>query len=466
MHIGFIFPDKDRRYKTVHMGIGYLVAYARKRHDDLSFTVLDTRVANRTETRRFFSARYDLIGMTVYSPVFFEVISMFKKVRHTWPQVPVCLGGPYVTTIMEEIFSETPADFAVYGEGEITFSDLIDHLKGRMSVSDIPGLMYRNHDGSISTNEAREKIANLDTIPYPAFDIFPMGRYPLHRMVASRGCPFACAWCNSSSLWGHTFRQRSAMNVVGEIETLLARYGKKIFVFGDNSFNADPAWVEEFCNLLISRNICILWSVSLRADSMTRELAHKMKEAGCYNAAIGVESANPGILKLMNKKTDIGKIIRGIGFLKEAGIEVLSQYVIGSPNDTLETVKESIEFAKTSGADYSNFYTVLPFKGTAQWDYVKEHGTLVTEHIHDFHTIEPRIVFETREFPYQDRLEAIRLAKKEGFYSNKDKRSWLFDFAKDTARFIQEVMPAGAGEKIYMSLKSVYSLKIVKKNNI
>ncbi len=423
MNIGLIFPNKDRRYKTVHLGMGYLVSYARTRHDDLNFKVLDTRVAGRKETKRFFASDFDLIGMTVYSPVYFEVIGLFRKIKKIYPAVPVCLGGPYVTTIQEEIFTETPADFAVYGEGEITFSELIDHVEGRKDLSDIRGLMYKDEHGGIIKNPPREKIKNLDDLPFPAYDVFPMGRYPLHRMVASRGCPFSCVWCNSSSVWGHTFRQREVSHVIEEIEFLLANYGKKIFVFGDNSFNVDLKWLEEFCDELIGRKIKILWSVSLRADIMNREMAFKMKDAGCYNVSIGIESANEKILESMKKSADIREVKAGIAMLKNAGIEVLSQYVIGSPHDTLATVKESIEFAKNSGSDYSNFYTVLPFKGTAQWDYVEKNGKFLAEHIHDFHSMKPKIVFETPEFPYKDRLEAIKLAKKEGFYSNKDKKA-------------------------------------------
>jgi radical SAM superfamily enzyme YgiQ (UPF0313 family) len=199
---------------------------------------------------------------------------------------------------------------------------------------------------------------------------------------------------------------------------------------------------------------------------MTQEIAHKMKEAGCYNASIGIESANNEILSKMGKSTTVEKILSGIRMFKAAGIEVLSQYVIGSPYDTLETVKESIEFAKKSECDYSNFYTVLPFKGTPQWEYVLAHGKMYTQDIHDFHTINPRIVFETPEFPYKDRLEAIKLVKKEGFYSNKDKKSWLFDYAKETTRKIQKLLPESVGERLFLILKSVYKLKVVKKNNI
>ncbi len=466
MKIGFIFPNRDRRYKTVHLGLGYLAAYARLEHKDLEFSVLDTRVATAKERKIFFRSQFDIVGMTVFSPVYAEVISLFNQIRATWPDTPVCLGGPYVTTLMEDIFHKTPADFAVYGEGEETFSELLRYLKGQISPDQIDGLMYRADDGTVIRNKKRDHIRDLSSLPMPAYDIFPMDRYPLHRMVTSRGCPYACAWCNSSSIWSHTYRMRQPEEVIEEIEFLISSYGKKIFVFGDNSFNIDLKRVETFCNLLIEKDIKILWSVSLRADILSPEIAKLMKKAGCYNVAIGVESANNGILKRIGKSTTIEKISAGVNMLKDAGIEVLSQFVIGNPGDTLDTIKESIAWARQSGCDYSNFYTVLPFRGTPQWEYVLSHGTLYTHHIHEFHTINPRIVFETPEFSYADRLEAIRLVKKEGFYSNKDKKSWLFDYAKEVSHKIQKVLPESTGERIFLILKSVYRFKIIKKNNI
>ena len=466
MKIGFIFPNKDRRYKTVHLGIAYIAAYAREHHSDVTFQVLDTRVATSKETKQFFRTSFDLIGITMFSPVYYEAISIFNRIRNTDKKVRICLGGPYVTTIMEDIFKKTPADFAIYGEGEITFSELISHLKGKQRLSEIKGLMYRNDSGKIITNPIRNKIKDLDRLPIPAYDIFPMERYPLHRMVTSRGCPYVCAWCNSSSIWNMSYRHASAEKMIAEVEFLINNYGKKIFVFGDNSFNANLSRVSEFCDLLIQKKIEILWSVSIRADMITPEIAWKMKQAGCYNVAIGVESANNDILQKIGKETTIEKITEGIKILKEAGLEIMSQYVIGSPHETLSTFKESLEYAKNSGCDYTNFYTVLPFKGTPQWKYIEKHGTFYTKEIHDFHSINPRIVFETPEFPYQDRLEAIKLAKKEGFYSNQDKKNWWFDFAKEISRKIQSLLPKSMGDRVYLLMKSVYKLKIIKKNNL
>ncbi len=466
MKIGLVFPNKDRRYKTVHLGFGYLVAYARSVHDDIDFVYLDTRTARKKEVRSFFSTKFDLIGISCFSPVYYEAIDVFDRIKKSMPGTPICLGGPYTTTIEEDIFLRTPAEYAVIGEGEITFSLLLSYLKGKGTISEIDGLMYRDAKGNIFKNRVREKIKDLDTIPFPAWDIFKMDRYPMHRVIGSRGCPFSCVWCSSSAIWDFTYRQRSVSSVVDEVESLINIYGKKIFVFSDNSFNASIKWLEEFCDLLISRKTDILWSVSFRADIINEKVAGKMKQAGCFNVSVGIESANNTILKNIRKGTTIEQFAAGIKILKDAGIEIMSQYVIGSPGDTIDTICESIEFAKKSGADYSNFYTVLPYRKTPQWDYIAENGNLVTTDIHHFHSINPRIVFDTKDFSYADRLKAIGMAKKNGFYSNQDKKSILFDFAKDTGRKIQRWLPKQSGDRMYLFLKSVYRLNFIKKNNI
>ena len=213
MKIALIFPNKDRKDKTVHLGLGYLASYARSIHPDLEITIFDTRIATRTESTKFFKTQFDLIGITVLSPVFYEVKKIFASIHENQSAAMVCLGGPYVTTIMEDVFNYIPTDFAVYGEGELTFSELIFHLKSTMNIKEIKGLMYKSPTGEIITNPPRKQISNLDGLPMPAYDLFHMNRYPIHRIVTSRGCPYECSFCNSSSIWQNKWRGRSPENL-------------------------------------------------------------------------------------------------------------------------------------------------------------------------------------------------------------------------------------------------------------
>lgn len=462
MKIGLIFPNKDRKDKTIHVGLGYIVSYARKVHPEIEFTLLDTRVATKREFRNFYKADYDLIGMTVLSPIYHEVIEIFNHFRSCKPKTPICLGGAYVTTIMEELFEETPADFAVYGEGEITFSQLIHYLKGNQKIEHIEGLIYKSGN-EIIINPPRIQIKDLDSIPYPAYDLFQMDRYPMHRIVTSRGCPYKCVFCNSSSIWLGKWRKRNPVDIINEIEYLIKNYKKKTFFFNDNSFNIDMKRVESFCNLIISKNLKFLWTTPVRVELITEDLANLMRKAGCYNVGVGIESANNSILENIKKNNTIEAMQKGVRIFKKAGIEVLGQFVIGSPGETIETVKESIEFAKNSELDFVMFYSILPFKKTVQWDYVINYGKLYNKKIHEYHSIKPRIVFETPDFSYEDRLEAIILAQKEAYYSDSNNRSVLFDLGKDIASRIQHFLPDRISGMLYMKMKNIYRNRIWKR---
>lgn len=462
MNIGLIFPNKDRKDKTIHLGLAYIAAYARERHGNLNISVLDTRVATKNEFRSFFKKSFDLIGLTVLSPVYFEVIDVFKKLKKIYPETPICLGGPYVTTIMEEIFEDTPADYAVYGEGEVTFSELIDSFIGSKRIQDINGLMYIL-EGKIITNPPREQIKNLDSLPIPAYDLFKMKRYPMHRITTTRGCPYTCVFCNSSSIWLGKWRKRSPEKIVSEMEYLVKHYGKKPFFFNDNSFNIDVRRVESICDLILSRKLDVLWTTPVRVELVTAKLAKLMKESGCYNVSIGIESANKEVLARMKKNNSIENVRKGINIFKEAGIEVLGQFVIGSIGDTLETVKETIEFAKKSNLDFIMFYSILPYKGTEQWDYIEKKGKLYGSKIHKYHEVSPRIVFETPEFSYSERLCAIEMAKGEGFYSETNNRSLVFDLGKIVATRVQQILPTSISTKLYLNMKNVYRSRIRKR---
>lgn len=456
MKIGLIFPNQDRKDKTVHLGLGYIAAFARQNHNDLEFNLLDTRVATESETREFWRTPYDLLGITVLSPVYHEVRTIFRHCRAVHPATPIVLGGPYVTTIKEGIFLETPADFAIYGEAEVTFTELLLHLKGQKDIREINGLIYRDRDQALQVNPPRKQMENLDELPFPAYDLFRMDRYPLHRIATSRGCPFHCTFCNSASIWEWHWRMRNAENIFAEIVFLMENYRKKPLFFNDNSFNINLERVDKFCDLMIASRINILWSTPVRAERITPELARKMKNAGCYNVSIGIESASDEVLRKIHKQTTLEKIQKGIETFKNAGIEVLGQFMIGNEGDNLETIRQSLEFARKSRLDFILFYSALPIPGTPLWDYVAQEGRLLNDVVHDYHTTRPRIVFDTPGFTYEERLQAIEMAKAAGYYADSNDRSRWFDFFKGLAGQLYRVMPAPAGRQTYLLMKNVY----------
>ncbi|HAF31089.1 MAG TPA: hypothetical protein DCG75_18790 [Bacteroidales bacterium] len=459
MKIGLINPNKELKHPAVHLGLGYLASYAYQNHKNISFELIDTRVAKSKETHQFLNSSFDLIGITASSQVFLEAVDLANHFKNKYPEVPICLGGSHISTVKEEALINFPFDYGLYGEGEVTFSELIDHFNGTRDLKDIKGLIYKNAENKVIVNPPQTLIADIDRIPFPSYELFKMNRYPQHRLTTSRGCPFNCVFCNSHSLWTNKWRKRSPQNILDEIKLLNKNYKRKSIVFNDDSFNIDAKRVIELCDLIIDEKLDILWSTSIRVDLITDEIALKMKKSGCYNVSIGIESANNEVLKLMNKHNTKEKIYVGIQILRNAGIDVMGQFMIGNPGDTLETIKESIEFAKISNLTGAEFYTALPYKDSLLYDYVQTEGKMLTnQESYHFHNINPRIVFETPDFTYLQRQKAVELAIESGFYNalSKDKKSFILDLGRSTAKLFQKIFKGKLGNFIYLKLRNIY----------
>ena len=456
MKIGLIYPNKGKKEKAFHVGLASIAAYARTRHSDLDFTVLDTRIASAKEEKDFFNTEFDLVGITAMAGIFSQVLEAADRVKKMHPNTTICIGGPYVSTLGTEIMNFNSIDLAVYGEGEECFTQIIDHLKTPKDLREIKGLIFRTQDGKPVQNLPSPSIRNIDDLPMPAYDLFNMDAYPIHRIVTSRGCPYKCSFCSSAVVWEFKWKKRSAKSLVDEIQFLIETYGRKTFFFNDDSFNMDLKRADEICNELIHRKLNILWSTPLRADRITEQLAVKMKKSGCYNVGIGIESANNDLLLRMDKQTSIESITEGIKTFRKAGIEVLGQFLIGNIGETWETFLETLEYAKKSELDFVLFYSVLPYKGTKQWEYVETEGTFLHHTMHEFQSINPRIIFETPQFSYQERLNAIQLTQKEGFYVDDNRMSYLFDFGRSFAKLFQRVLPAKAGNWLFLNMKAFY----------
>jgi len=306
-----------------HIGMGYLISYLENKHHECMYFDLKYDELDAVE-----SFAPDVIGISVTSSHFDEIVKITEEIRKKASPI-IILGGPHIGIALGEVLKEKTIDYAIYGEGENAISDLMTILENEEleKLANIQGLIYRRGD-EVVVNPQGKWIDPLDALPFPAhhqFQKYPYGRYPL---FTSRGCPFSCVYCAIGEIWGRKVRSRSAQNIVGEMEYILNNFGKKPFVTLDDTFNVNIKRVKEFCQLLIQKRLNVEWSCwSFRADNIDRELAELMARSGCYSVSIGIESANPEILRNIKKGETIEEITRGIGYLHDAGISIHGNFI-------------------------------------------------------------------------------------------------------------------------------------------
>ena len=423
MRIGLIYPAKGTTGDIQpSLGLAYLASFVLWKKPSTVISVLDTSVATDREIESFVREKHDLVGISVTSWAYPEAIALSGRIKQFHPDTPVVLGGAYVTVMAAEALDDALVDYGVIAEGEETFLELVTAIEEhgskppRETLERIAGLVFRSDD-RVVVNPRREFIKNLDKIPFPALELFPMKRYfGKYPMTTSRGCPYACVFCSSSLIWRRRWRMRSPENVVDEMESLIQRFGPRPIMFHDDAVNANLKRLNRMCDLILERKLRIPFTCrGMRVDVIDPPSAQKLAKAGCGVVAIGIESANPKMLERIGKNLTIEKISKGIRIFREAGIQVTGQFMIGNPGETLETVKESIDFARNSDLSYNWFFPAIPVPKTELWNYVEKHGRFLVEPDYtQFDKIYPKVIFETPEFSKQDRLEAIRLAAEAG----------------------------------------------------
>ncbi len=422
MRIGFIILDRNptREFSdnlleyqcdAVHLGIGYIAAFAQKNIAHCECQVLRTSDSSLADILKFLDYGWDLIGMT--SSLFSlheaaNISSIAKKIGKS----KIVIGGPEVSTLQENILAVCPSiDYAIYGEGEITFVELIRCIKRRDNFAKVGGLIFRNEYGVIIKNVPRRFEDNLEIFPYPDRQLFTYD-HAYHSIIGTRGCPFHCSFCNSTQIWGNKYRMRKPISVIKEIEYILKLYGKeKLFIFQDDTFNFNEKWTVDVCTMI--KELKIAWRVrGIRASLITEKIAEILVESGCVGIACGVESASDSSLRVMNKNTTIDGIVKGVNMLKNKGIHIVGNFMIGNLGDTFDTVKQSLEYAHMF--TQADFRITYPMKNTYLYDYLTTNNLFLPEPIPIIYkeSIVGRILFATPEFSVDERIEAINLALK------------------------------------------------------
>lgn len=333
----------------------------------------------------------DVIGLTAVTPSINRTKALAIRMKESFPNTPIILGGPHVTAIPKETLKACSAfDYAVIGEGEQTIVELVDALAAGRTSPDVQGTVSRN-DGGLYFSRPREPIGDLDAIPFPAWDllhsfpnsyrpaIFKYKNLPSTHIVSARGCPGKCIFCDTS-VFGRRVRFHSPEYVLGLVEYLKKRFGVSEIIFEDDQFLLKTDRVAKICEGFINAKPPISWSCSGRVNAVKdRDLLRLMKRSGCWLINYGIESGNQGILDAAQKGTRLEQIEKAVSMTRRAGIQSKGYFILGLPGETEETMKNTIRFAKALPLDDISVFMLTPFPGSKMYEIARDHGTLDRE---------------------------------------------------------------------------------------
>jgi radical SAM superfamily enzyme YgiQ (UPF0313 family) len=315
------------------------------------------------------------VGLTCTTASVENAAGIARAVKEKSPQAVILAGGPHITALPEETFRRFPDfDYGILGEGEAALPDLLEALEGKKDPAPVESAVYRRGE-EIRVNPRRPFIEKLDALPFPAFDLLPdfprayrapflnYRQGPAAPLISSRGCPQACTFCDRS-VFGSRYRYFSE-DYLGElISSLRRRYGIRHLIFTDDQFAASRPRLVRLCERLARGGPDLQWNCDARVDSVDPEVLRLMKRAGCWMISYGIESGSPQILDRIQKGISLENAERAVRWTREAGIRAKGLFMIGYPQETEETLAQTLAFIRRVPLDEINLSFLTPYPGT------------------------------------------------------------------------------------------------------
>jgi radical SAM superfamily enzyme YgiQ (UPF0313 family) len=325
------------------------------------------------------------IGLSCTTSSFLDGVRIAALAREEIPSIRAVFGGPHVSALKEQVLRDYPGvDFAVAGEGEETLEELLS--SDGENPERIKGLVYRDKDGEAAFTGYRPKGIELDSLPFPAYEklagypqayrlpIFNYPKAPNTSCISSRGCPYACSYCDRS-VFGRSFRYNSAEYLYEHLRYLRARFGIRHVNFYDDQFTFNRARVEAFCTMMIDRPLGMTFNCAVRAEHIDPALLRLMKKAGCWMASLGIETGDPELLAQHRQNPDLEMLAEKIRMIKGAGIRTKGLLMMGLPGESETSIRRSMDYVFSLPVDDFNLAKFTPFPGSPLYETIHELGS-------------------------------------------------------------------------------------------
>jgi len=358
-----IFEEEPQYYPP--LSLMYLAAYLKK-YSHHYVEILDAQILrmNYEELKEEIKAKLpDVVGITTTVQTLPSVLETAKIVKEINNSIHVSLEGPYTYIFPEETINFSYIDSLILGEGEVTFSELVNSLEQNpQNLSQIKGIIYKDKEKKIVRTPQQEIIFNLDSLPYPVREMIPYKKYAFTTILSSRGCPYECLHCHRPPL-SENFRSRSSSNVVDEIEECI-KLGIQEFIFVDAVFTLNRKRVFDICDEIIRRDLKIKFRIKTRVNNIDYSLVLKLKEAGCHWIHYEVTSGTQKMLDFLKTEITLKEIHSVIKVTNDVRMTNSIDVLFGFPDETKEDILKTIRFVNKINPDFAYFSISIPYPGS------------------------------------------------------------------------------------------------------
>ncbi|CAB1059035.1 Radical SAM domain protein [Olavius sp. associated proteobacterium Delta 1] len=405
-----VYTTEDVR--PVPLGVYYVAAVLKDNRYDVEILNWHNINATPHKIRQALEEKKpDIIGFSILTANRWGGIEIARIARQINPQVKIVFGGIGATFLWEHFLTHfQEVDFVVIGEGEHTFLKLIRCLETNrpQAIEKIKGVAFRKNGKPIRTPEA-DPIERLDDLPDPA------KYFDFQHLALTRGCGGNCNFCGSPRFWGRKVRFHSADYFVGQLERLFHK-GIHFFYFSDDTFTAHKRRVIEICRKIIEKKLDIAWNAISRVDHVSEQVLYWMRKAGCIQISYGVESGSEKIRKFLLKNISSEKIQSAFALTRKYGIMARAYFIYGAPQESRQTIQETIDLINTIKPLSAIFYILDIFPGTALYEDFKQRLN-ATDDIW-LNRIEDIMYFETDPDLTREMILAFGQKLRSSFYKN------------------------------------------------
>lgn len=363
------------------LGLLHLASYARQalKNSQIHFRLVDTYFhSDEYVSNEVLAFRPDVVGISGITLAHERIKALCSILSDLAPQQKIILGGPHTTSFPEVCLGYPGVHAIVRGEGEVAFTDYLEYVAGTRRLEEVRGILYRKN-GEICANPAAPPILDMDSLPFPAFDLVELDRYFLsnndlnvlmpapHRYInlfSSRGCPYKCYFCHK--MFGNRLRAMSIPRLLEHLRRVVEDLGVRNIRFMDDLFNCSRKRLLDFCEAVVRANlgVRIHFCTGLRADLLDEEQVQAMAEAGVVYLGVAIESASPRLQREMRKNLDVVKALEAAVHADKAGIFTTGFFMFGFPGETREEMELTIRVAESSAFHFAYFSLLQPYQGT------------------------------------------------------------------------------------------------------